>query len=71
MLGLGGAEGGAGRLIPLAGVALLRPASVDGDGDATNVELLVNVVELLVAPVETVGGASPSIVVSISVPIGD
>jgi hypothetical protein len=73
MLGLGGAEGGAGRLVPLAGVALLRPASADGAGDATAVELLVIVVELLVAPVETVGEAPPppSIVVSISVPIGD
>jgi len=72
MLGLGGAEGGAGRLIPLVGVALLRPASVDGAGDETAVELLVKVVELLVAPVERFGEAPPpSIVVSISVPIGD
>jgi hypothetical protein len=44
MLGLGGAEEGAGRLVPLAGVALLRPASADGAGDAAAVELLVIVV---------------------------
>ena len=71
MVGLGGAERGAGRLIPLVGVALLRPASVEGTGDATAAELFA-VVEPLVAPAQTVGKApAPSIVVSINVPIGD
>lgn len=72
MLGLGGAAGGAGRFTPLAGGLLLRPASFEGAGDTT-AGLLVNVqlLPLVLLTVETTGEAPLSIVVTISVPIGD
>lgn len=63
MLGLGGGAAGAGRLIPLAGGLLLLPASHDGDATAG-----LFVLVLLMA---ATGKAPPSIVVTISVPIGD